>query len=556
MVAIAIAMLGAVLFAVHPSLVEGYYLPKLIGLILAGSLSTVIAVSRDELKIPKASLALTSWIAFVLLSFAYSAQADSWTSFSLYFAATSIFVFIFNFSEKQKLQLRSSLFILAQIQLLFWATQFLVPEVWIDLPINFIPERSSALVGNREFLSTFIGLALLLKYPKPSELFNKTGLANLAVLALNLIALAALGSKGTLYLIFLVWMIPAILERPLASLGIILIPVILFGLFSISARARFLLILVSGISGINGFPWGLGPDTFGSHYFSSLEELFIWSPELRASLGDLAGVVNDAHNFPLNSLAELGLVGGGLSILILVGLFKLAIKSKQHQDRSCLIFILCKMLYTVVLASPVSILACSSVLSLTLAKKETRVIRLSIFLKSCWLIFSAFIFMQTCHTAYIGSLYSKGYRALRDQNFASARDYFAKVIAIKPNHSDALLGLAFVSINSKPYIKPEPYLTKALSLPLDFNKMKLAAKIYLESGDCYHAIAIYKRIHTAYPQHLTTISNLARCSLKLGDKVSARYFAELVLKTQPRKPTKTYALNLLTSTAVLEKLDL
>ena len=259
----------------------------------------------------------------------------------------------------------------------------------------------------------------------------------------------------------------------------------------------------------------------------------------------------------------MGLLGLVSSLFILIGLFRIYKRSRAReietdQGHSGLILLLIgKLTYTVVLLSPISVVSMAIGLGVTFKKefiKEDTKSILDRLVRGGLVVIMAVACISLYHFYAAENLYSQAYKSLRSGEIKRAKSQFEDLTNRYPNHSDAWLGLAFVAVKSSPTQDPGPNIKRAVELNPDFNTLKISAKSFLLAGDCYHAQEIYKKIHLAYPQHLSSISGLAQCALSLGDRQGAAHYAQLLIKTQPRVPTKTYGLNLLSAEGILEKI--
>lgn len=540
-------------FVVLPNQYQGFFLAKYLILNITGALGAFVLVSRPRISLPKFNETIFGWLLLLALCGISSYLAQEWTLWLIWISATVVYIFSYHLSEKLCITVSNWLWYLALIQVLVLFTQLIFPAYWTILPVGFFSQRSSGLIGNREFLATLLGVSLLTRFPTASH-FKRTNKSNLLGVLAIIGSLILISSKGTLLLIALTWLLSHLKKIRPIHLFLGLIPVITIALLTHSVRARLFLWLIGMNIGLTNLPWGSGINGVENQYFITVEKLFFNYPQLANYFGDLPGVIGDLHNIFFQNLAEYGLFGLLATVLLYIGCLKSAITSSNDRNKAILIFALGKMLYTVVLSSPVSIFILAIGLGVSASKEsETNVILTSSSRVFCFLAIP-FLWFPLIKSIQVPLTYSQGYLELRVGEMAKARQSFNHVLELNPQHADSWLGLAYVALKSRPPYDPSPYLQKSLIFSQNFNTMKIAAKIFLESGDCYNATLLYERIHLAYPQHLTSISNLAKCHLALGNKELARRYAEILIRTQPRVPTKTYGLNLLTSEAILERL--
>ncbi len=548
---------------VLPFLYHGYLVAKAIILVSGALVCSMLLFKKQKIKIEfdlNTILILSFFLIVILFSALGGSDSLTWT---FLISGLVLFVTTTRLGQVSANKLRSSFFLMAVFQVLVLVTQQFGPEFWQNMNIGFEFSRSSGLVGNREFLATFLSVGLLLQFPyalklkEEKNLFLKTG----AILIL--VGLWLIQSKGTLLLVCLIWGRPILSRFSKIYWATAFIAILAISLLSQSVRGRMLIWFVGLKMGSDQLPWGVGTGNFSKYYLNSLVEIFEHFPILKTNLGDTAGVIDEAHNLIINSFAEMGLLGLVSSLFIFIGLFRIYKQSRAReietdQGHSGLILLLMgKLTYTVVLLSPVSVASLAIGLGLTFKKKylmESTKLILGRLVSGGLVVIMAAACISLYHFYTADNLYSHAYKSLRSGELKRARNQFEDLTNRYPHHSDAWLGLAFVAVRSSPTQDPGPYAKRAVELNPDFNTLKISAKSFFLSGDCYHAQEIYKKIHLAYPQHLSSISGLAQCALFLGDRQSAAHYAQLLIKTQPRVPTKTYGLNLILAEGILEKI--
>lgn len=545
-------------FIYIPSLVAGHEVPKMALTFFAASLALGWFALRPAPLYPSRSIS-AGWLIFTAVSMASFLLRSQSLALASCAIGCGFFIWGNALQDSERHTAKNWVLWLGFLHSLILASQLLWPAYWESSATGFVAQRSSGLVGNREFFASLVGTAILLKVPSGKSLARLRAL-DLLLTAWLVASLFIVGSKGTIVIVAVIWALPYLSDawqyrRGKIALLATLLPISVCVLTITSGRARVLLWIVAGNVISSHWIMGGGLGSYGSEYFSALESVFTTHPSLAGKFGDMAGLVTDAHNLVLQWWAEAGLIGLAASAILLFGLVDTARKANAPELRAICVFFAAKLLYTVVVPSPTSLAVGAFAIGFSL-KQDTPWIagpRALFGLRALCasLVLSGTLLVTKKVSAEIH--YSTGYRLLREQRLAEADQAFQRAIGISAAHADAWLGRAFVALESLPAQSPEPFLHNAITSREDFNVLKLSAKTFLMSGDCWNATQIYKRIITAYPQHLTSLANLAKCELQLGAPDKARAYASQLLLTQPRTPTKTYGANLLTAEEILIK---
>jgi len=547
MVKVLLSFIFLILTAYVPFLFQSFFIAKIF-VSVAVLIAFIFWFSRQtEIQVPVMVPWLLIWLAWTVVSVGANFFNVDIACGVIFLSGSGLFLWILNLKDGEKNSFIDGFYKLAGLTALLCWTQFLWPSFWESMGLAWVRQRPSALVGNPEFLGTFLGFALLLKHSTLSSVFESRSRKTISLWLFLLSTLVLIQSKGTLVLLGVCWLWIYRKKLNLFYITTLAASLIAIGLFSHSLRSRVLLWLVAFVTGLKK-PQGVGIGEFGSHYYSSLEYLFQKSEWIRLYFGDLSGVIEDAHNLLLHQFAEMGVLGlvSGVIFVVSLGLW---ISRRDHKTAIIAFFILMKSLSTVFLNSPVSVVCAAASLALVFPLSHLKMLSLKKVHKLGYALAVGLVCFHSWNYFTQEINYSLGYRAIQRNDWDLGSRYFQEVLQNNSQHADAWLGLAYVAVYKNQ--DPEIFLTKVLQRRSDFNTLKLAAKIYLLSGDCYNASNIYKRITFTHPQHLTSMSNLAQCALKIGQKNEADYWARKILSTQVRVPTKTYGLNLLIAEGIL-----
>src|SRR4029079_18733960 len=94
-----------------------------------------------------------------------SSSSSAGMSGVIWAGGLGLFLTVLQLPERSVDRLKTGFFLVATFHAVLLLTQILAPGFWSELELGFVPSRSSALVGNREFFATLLGLGILLRFP-------------------------------------------------------------------------------------------------------------------------------------------------------------------------------------------------------------------------------------------------------------------------------------------------------------------------------------------------------------------------------------------------------
>ncbi len=392
-----------------------------------------------------------------------------------------------------------------------------------------------SLIGNPEFLATWLGAGLLLHLHS----HRRSRLLTLVLL----LGITTTLSKGTMILVLVIFLwqkFPA-LRRHITLGGALL--VLLVGIASHSVRSRLFLWAV-GLEMLGTNPiTGVGFGNFANRYLTSVTSIFERWPALRSAAGDLSGVVSDAHNIFIQAGAELGMMG----ILAVASLFVVIVrKVKSSTDgwAAVLALVAVKSLYTVVLSSPVSFalgltaLASPGAAGPCVGQDSRRLLtRIGLLATATALVLCSLDMIR------FDRAYQVAYQAAYQKKLALARGRTDAALEYHRQSGDAWLLDAYVSYLEGDYGPMRASLARAVNYAPTFNTYKLAARLQYLTGDYSTSAKTYLKIHKAYPEHLTSVVKLSENYYNLGELDRAFRYACASLKLNPRVRTSSHSAN-------------
>lgn len=165
---------------VLPALHQGYFTAKAIILVAGACICSMLLIKNQKLKIVvplfsglNSILIMSYFLIVVLFSTLGGSASLTWT---FLMSGLVLFVTTMCLDPVSANKLRSWFFSMAVLQAVVVAAQLIWPEFWQNMNIGFEVKRSSGLVGNREFLATFLSVGLLLQFPYAQKLKEEKNL--------------------------------------------------------------------------------------------------------------------------------------------------------------------------------------------------------------------------------------------------------------------------------------------------------------------------------------------------------------------------------------------
>lgn len=119
-------------------------------------------------------------------------------------------------------------------------------------------------------------------------------------------------------------------------------------------------------------------------------------------------------------------------------------------------------------------------------------------------------------------------------NFRSAEKGYRAVLALDPDHIEALTNLSAIMIRKRRFSEAEPVLGRLLSVDPDNAKALVnLGNIMLQSGDAAKAKAYFNRALQRDPDELTALVNLAYLASREDARTEAEGFYERILAIAP-----------------------
>lgn len=525
------------IFLYLPAFYQPFRTPKTIYFLLLSFVASLLLLRAPEWRIPDKPRSL-KWlaisIAILLFSYNHLFPYEWCLSFSLYLSAIVLFFTLFHCGsgvlEKMARGFIDAVTFQAFAILLGWLSPSLIGGA-----LSLRDDKGAiGFVGNSEFLSTILGAGFLTTLRLTRR--TSTHLVRLGIIGA---AIPLTANKGTLFLVCvltLAYLLP--LKAWHLKWGTF---VSLLSLFAVSLykpafiAGRLFLYLVGGKIFLDHWISGTGLGLFGHYYFDALTSLFR-KPLILGTFGSYSALASDAHNLPLNLLAELGLGGAILTVLFFALLFNLI--RRAPSSRLALVFIAIKSLFTV------TITAISSLGLLVLLVAEASC---ADFRSKAWrptprwramlalcCVSSTMGVLFLSNDFWYGLAYShhfKGHLALADR-------YATRAILIYPQHADAWLMKANVSFLSGDLTSMNHAIQEAVHASVTIDTLKQGAALYFHSRQYLKSIDCNEKILKAYPEHLATMARLAQAYSEEGEKEKAFALALKILDTEPRIKNK------------------
>lgn len=555
---------------------EAYYYPKLAALLLLGAACGLWLGRRKHLLLPPSSVAafllvllLAGTLAVLRSSVWYLGHLD----LLMGLAGLLFLLVVLNASDKERHMLAMVVIAIAALESLLVIAQRLEGDVMASIGLRALPEGASGTIGNREFLATLLGFALILAVGMGWRVHARLRhrVATTGLVSLLLAGLIASRSKGTVLFLGVIVLGWILRRRPwglaAAVLGGVVATAAIGMVFPDSMVGRLLLWRVA-LEAWLGHPLvGVGAGQFANAHFLSMRELFITSPELALNWGSHAAMTSDAHNLVLHWAAEGGVSGGVLAVAVLYWVARLiwhnlrgplrgsrqeraietadtdqlvAAKATVLDDSGLrlavavgLAMLLFKTGYTVVTGSVsgVLLLAMSLGWLMPTAPQTEAPRRLRLVFALSGLVFVSAWPILSANRALARGMEQMAIAAPRDAQAA-----LDTALEHNPQLAEAHLTLAFLRFQRGERDAMTVHLDDALALETTIDSHKRAAHMFFYSRLYDRARPLYVAVLEAYPTHLTSMAKLALIDWERGERHAAREMAERLLRTAARRP--------------------
>jgi hypothetical protein len=549
-----------------PFLHSPFYTPKIISLFFGAITFSLMFFFKKSCTFPSwkvLSWFLTGLLLMGLSLFSSSNIYDSIFQIALFSSSFCIFIGFLNLDTDSPLfedikPIPFTLFFVGVLQGFIAICQFIIN--------NFMNEseplvKSIGLIGNAEFLATFLGVSFfmglsltpLTKLTDGSIVVNsfftkKTALVSSKTewsafsiwTGLTIIFLGILTTlnKGTLLFIFAYAIFTLAKEQKWLEIAIsfmlFLIGMVTFWpYFVLSLQSRLFLWIVSGWMILNRPLTGVGIGQFGNHYSDMVFDLFQRFPFLSTLFGSFSNMVSHAHQLFLHFGSELGVLG-------LVWVFVLVVYTLRHilNDNkyyaAALFLLLVKSFYTVVFSSVTGAVLWAVLLAEVVKLSPMRNHSFTSYSKT--LIVSAIVALAgfSLNLSVSDYYYFKGRKSLSLHHLVQAEGHFKSALKKHPGHANSTLSLAYIAYLQGNISKMDSYLSGPHHLYQDLNAVLLESdmRFYLRQYDKAKPLLDY--IVVAYPERMGPRIKLALVELQLGNNVRARELADSVKSLRPR----------------------
>lgn len=143
----------------------------------------------------------------------------------------------------------------------------------------------------------------------------------------------------------------------------------------------------------------------------------------------------------------------------------------------------------------------------------------------------------------LSQIFAMGVAAHRAGEVTEARGAYERVLAMDPNHADALNNMGVLLSASREFDRAETLLRRAVRLSPEnaaaWNNLGTALAQRGQSGD---AIAAFQRALAIEPQHVSARVSLAQQYLAIGSTKDARALLDAVLSSDPSVAEAHYAM--------------
>lgn len=134
------------------------------------------------------------------------------------------------------------------------------------------------------------------------------------------------------------------------------------------------------------------------------------------------------------------------------------------------------------------------------------------------------------------------------EQFDDASRLLHSVLAIAPDHNEALEGLGFIAARQGDHARAAEYLVRASARMSTVEDLSFAASICQLAQRHDDAIALFERGLVQFPGHIASLHGVAMSLVQLGEHERARQVLERLCKLQPKSAEAQYNLGRLLGT--------
>ena len=526
---------------------QQFYIPKLIVFYALAVSALILIGARRRLVLPETGplLFMAGFVLAGLLAGVPTATPlSSFMQWAFYLGACLLYVAFLKFEPRDTESLLKLVLAAALVQLVLIVMQQLNLHALVPAALLGKHERLFGTVGNQEFLATLLGVGFFIGLHLQANAGDRNTRRWLQIAcALLLIGLVLAHNKGALLFIglYFLWrrypsykLILAVCALALA-IGIFLFPD--------SIKGRVLLWTAAAVMYQQHLLTGVGYLQFENEYLGVVRDLFSAHPAWAQTFGSHAAMVLDAHNIFLQFAAELGTAGLVLSLLFAAHVLRVASANPGYLG-AALLFMLFKCLYTVVLPSVTGMIIFMLLLARLTPKRSIELAGVPRLAAVAATPVLAVLLICAAVPTWSDYYYQQGARALFMGQDEQAVADLGRALSINRENSDAQLALAQASYQQHDYANMHRHLQDALHNRKNKDTYKIAASMYYYARRYDEAFGLYRELHAAFPQHLTSLTKLACIYMIQGDFEQAYAMAQRALHIVPREEAASDAKNL------------
>ncbi len=543
-----------------------FYMPKAITLFLSTLTISLLFFFKRSIYFPSWIVIFWFFSGLLLMGISLLSSSNYYDSiFQIAIFTSSFIVFLAFVNQKTDTPLFKNyppvpflLFSIGVIQGFIALCQFIFNN-FVHRPDTLV--KSIGLIGNPEFLATFLGVSFFMGLSLPPlqkgatkdiiiSAFStkKTALASSKVawktlslwtgISTIFLGILTTTNKGTLLFIFF-YSVYILAKKQkwfavIVSFIFFLISLVTFlPHVVLSLQSRLFLWIVSGWMMLNRPFTGVGIGQFGNNYADMVFDLFQRFPFLSLLFGSFANMVSHAHQIFLHFGSELGFLGLVWVCALLIYTLKHILKDNNYYAMALFLLII-KSLYTVVFSSLTGAVLWALLLSELVKRYPPKTIIFTLYSKTAittiLIIISCFS-IQLCLSDYY---YLKGRKSLARHQLVKAEEHFIGALNKHPGHANSALSLAYIGYLQGNTYKMDYYISASHHLYQNLNSVLLESdmRFYLRQYDRVKPLLEY--LIVAFPERMGPRIKLALVELQLGNKKRARQLAVSVETMRPR----------------------